>query len=122
AGRTDSTRSRRRRARTCSSAPSRPRSAWSRRSARAEPPEAEPPRQPGAAGAAWTGAAPDSAARHRQLGRLGDLARRDARRAHADVAALTLAGDDLHRLEVGQPAALRLVVGVAHLVPRRGVL
>ena len=50
-------------------------------------------------------------------GRLGDLAGRDTTRAHAYTPALTFVIDDLHRLEVGQPASPRLVVGVADIVP-----
>jgi len=53
---------------------------------------------------------------------LRDLACGDTPGAHTHTPAIALVVDDLHRLKVRQPAAPRLVVRVADVVPRRGAL
>jgi len=55
-------------------------------------------------------------------GRLLYPARFDAIRTHSNPSIGPIFELDLHPLKVGQPPASRLVVGVAHVVPRRGAL
>lgn len=59
---------------------------------------------------------------HLQRWRLRDLPGRDARRAHPHAPPHALRVDNLHRLQIRQPPAPRLVMGVADVVSRGGTL
>ena len=54
--------------------------------------------------------------------RLANLPGREAARAHTNVPAIALGGDNMNTPQIRQPAAPSLVVGMTHVLPERGAL